>query len=302
LPSQVAYLYLLVFPAKNVVKVGKAIDILNRLATLKRWWGEPDYDASYCVKAEESLVFRLERALHCFLDEFDAAENSGDGRTELFRVEALPIALRHLELYISSKKPGSYELTKGIPRVVAMPKQNMTRDLRNYKRFSKHGRLALSSLDSTLRKLRYLHRLVALLIRWQHKIQYQWDVIDGKIIFRVRGKWRQAMDSQALWSAFSYHNSGFRGEYHAINLCEGSGSGEVIQFEINSQLLADEERRPDVLQSLLKQAVRWVEELPRRSVATVDEIPLLNISLRDFFEQPDARDANSMSSVNQISS
>jgi hypothetical protein len=301
LPSRVAYLYLLVFPAKKVVKVGKAVDILNRLATLKRWWGEPDYDASYSVKAEESLVFRLERALHCFLDEFDAAENSGDGRTELFRVEALPIALRHLELYISSKQPGNYQLTKGIPRAVAMPVQNSARDTRTYKRYTKQGRLALDSLDRTLRKLRYLHRLVGLLIRWQHKIQYQWDPIDDQIIFRARGRWCRAMDSPALWSAFSYQVSGFRGGYHAINLCEACGSDDVIQFKINTQLLADGERRPDVLQSLLTQAAQWVEELPRRSVAAVNEIPLLTISLRDFFEQLDAGETHHVPSVNQIS-
>ncbi|MCB5362382.1 GIY-YIG nuclease family protein [Pusillimonas sp. CC-YST705] len=287
-PSQAAYLYLLVFPEKKVVKVGKANDILNRLATLKRWWGEPDYDASYCVKAEESLVFRLERALHCFLDEFDSPEDSGDGHTELFRMEALPIALRHLELYISNKKPGSYELTKGIPRALAMPKQNSKYDLRAYERFSKRGRLALDSLDDTLRQLRYLHRWVALLLRWQHKIQYQWDVTDDIIFFRARSKQLHLMYSKVLWPALSYHVSGFQGGFHGVNLCSFCSSGDVNQFEISTKLLPDGERRPDVLELLLAQAVQWINVLPRRSAAAFEEIPRLNISLHDFFEKQDA--------------
>jgi len=296
LPSKVAYLYLLIFPTKKVVKVGKAVDIHNRLAALKRSWGEPDYDGSYCVQAEESLVFRLERALHCFLDEFDAAEDCGDGHTELFRMEALPIALQHLELYIGSKKPGSYQLTKGIPRAVDIPAHTPTRSTRAYQRFATQGRLALGSLDATMRKLRYLHRLVALLIRWQHKIPYQWEVVEGKIIFRARGRCCRVIDSPALWSAFSYHMAGFRGGYYAINLCEGSGSGDVIQLEIKAQMLADAERRPPVLQELLLQAVQWFQELPRRSAATVEDIPILNFSLRDVLEQTD----NPVTAVNQV--
>lgn len=290
MPHTVAHLYLLVFPARKVVKVGKAVDIVNRLTALKRWWGEPDFDASYYVTADVSMVFRLERALHCLLDAFDASESAGDGRTELFRLDALPVALQHLNLYIGSKEPESFQLMKGIPQPPKVLKHKPANEARAYRRFRERGDRALESLDCTLHKLRYLHRLIGFLMRWQHRIPYQWDVIEGKIIFRVQTPWRRVMDSSALRSAFSYDVAGFDGGFHGINLCTTSGSSGIVQFEINNHLLANKDRPPDLLQSLLTQALGWVDELPRRSSAAENGIPLLNISLDDFFKSSETGD------------
>lgn len=101
------------------------------------------------------MVFRLERALHYLLDEFDASESAGDGRTELFQLDALPVALQHLNLYIGSKEPGSFQLMKGIPQPTVV-KHKPTNVARAYRRFRERGHRALDSLDSTLHKLRYL--------------------------------------------------------------------------------------------------------------------------------------------------
>ncbi len=284
-PKQLAHLYLLVFPLKNVVKVGKANDIQSRLSALKRWWGEPDFDASYYMAAEESKVRRIEKALHCFLDKYEAAEEVGDGRTELFQLDALPIALQHLEMYNAGRPEGSYQVVKGIPTVLSGPKLKHSKADIAYQRFRKKGGRMLASLEGCIENLKYLERIVALLLKWQHRIPYQWERIDDQVFFRMCGQPRKVANSIRLWQSFSYRFEDFGRGFHGINLCSTTGEDDVIQFEINLGLLLKRDQHPDLLEQLLLQASTWIDELPQRSAAVVEDIPILKVSFSDFSDQ-----------------
>ncbi len=54
-----SFLYLLLFPAKKMMKVGKANNIYNRIQSLKRVWGDVDYAHSYRIALPQSEVFKL---------------------------------------------------------------------------------------------------------------------------------------------------------------------------------------------------------------------------------------------------
>lgn len=58
-----SHLYLLVFPEPGMIKVGKADVVHERIRTLRRFWGEVDYEASYQLASQAEVVFRLEKSL-----------------------------------------------------------------------------------------------------------------------------------------------------------------------------------------------------------------------------------------------
>lgn len=277
------HLYLIVFPEKNVVKVGKAIDIWQRLGSLRQWWGEPDLAGSYFIEASEDIVGRLEKALHCFLVGYSAAAEEGDGRTELFRMDALPVALQLLELHIAGAPAAGYALVKGIPRSVEKaPAASLalTKD-RVLERFRTRSELMLDSLDATATNLRYLRRLVLLLRRWAHRIQFQWDRYDGGVLLRFRGNpaLLRALESPKIWDTlgFTLHDS--RGHFHGIGLLRSRQSSEgVIQFDIGFAGLAPNYADPDALVLLLRDVMQWMDVLPLQSSAVTQDIPILSFN------------------------
>ncbi|HDF2366298.1 TPA: GIY-YIG nuclease family protein [Morganella morganii] len=83
-----SYVYVLVYPDLNAIKVGKADVILNRVQQLSHW-GRPDYEKSYQIKVDKSDVYKLEGALHLVLSPFKKKMNKNDGYTEFFEISAL---------------------------------------------------------------------------------------------------------------------------------------------------------------------------------------------------------------------
>lgn len=277
------HLYLIIFPEKNVVKVGKAIDIWQRLGSLRQWWGEPDLAGSYFIEASEDMVGRLEKALHCFLVGYSAVAEEGDGRTELFRMDALPVALQLLDLHIAGAPAAGYTLVKGIPRPVAKVPAGgpaPTKD-RVLERFRKRSELMLDSLDATVTNLHYLRRLVLLLRRWEHRIQFQWDRSDTGVLLRFRGNSAllRALKSPKIWDAlgFTFHDS--QGQFHGIGLLGSrQGSDDVVQFDIGFVGLAPDYADPDALVLLLRDVIRWMDVLPCKSSAVAQDIPILSFN------------------------
>jgi len=65
-----SFLYILLFPAKKKIKVGKANNIYNRILSLRRVWGEVDYAHSYRIALPQSEVFKPEKMLHFLLTNY----------------------------------------------------------------------------------------------------------------------------------------------------------------------------------------------------------------------------------------
>lgn len=100
--SGMSSLYILLFPENRAIKIGKANDIYKRSLTLKKYWGVPDYENSYELVAPQSSVFRMEKSLHFLLANSRLAFESGDGKTEMFSLDALETALKCVEMFVEA--------------------------------------------------------------------------------------------------------------------------------------------------------------------------------------------------------
>ena len=113
-----ASLYVLVFPEKKLLKVGKANNVHERGRLLKTSWGAIDYTESYELKAPVTMVFKLEKSLHFLLSNHRADVDCGDGYTEMFELKSLDTVVKHLELFAipgdSAASNTTSILTKGI--------------------------------------------------------------------------------------------------------------------------------------------------------------------------------------------
>lgn len=132
-------LYLLVFPNRGLLKVGKANDVHSRYCTLKRWWGEADLSESYELIGTTETVFKLEKALHVLLSSYLARADVGDGRTEMFELASLESAIKLIEIFVSTGA-SSIGLVKGISAPGVSPSASK-RDLIG-DRVAEAGRLA----------------------------------------------------------------------------------------------------------------------------------------------------------------
>jgi hypothetical protein len=93
---------MLIFPKRGIIKIGEDDEIHARIESLKRWWGEVDYEASYYLFAPTDLIFRLKKSLHFLLSKYAVNFDEGDGWTELFSLEALDEVLKHIGLFCDS--------------------------------------------------------------------------------------------------------------------------------------------------------------------------------------------------------
>lgn len=100
--SGMSSLYILLFPENRAIKIGKANDIYKRSLTLKKYWGVPDYENSYELVAPQSSVFRMEKSLHFLLANSRLAFENGDGKTEMFCLDALDTALKCVQMFVEA--------------------------------------------------------------------------------------------------------------------------------------------------------------------------------------------------------
>lgn len=267
------YLYILVFPQKNVIKIGKANDIQNRIDSLRRWWGEVNYPASYYLSIEEKSVFKLEKSLHFLLSRYSVEFNDGDGKSEIFAHDALEKAIDVIDLYASLTQ-SSTRLQKGIPEPIK-PQSDRKKKEKYEKAAAKSDRF-FNSISACADRFRKINKLIAFLMRYQSRIQFQYDIVDDHILFRVRqNQARNHHASLSVASLFSFGVEDFDVRI-GMNCCSAVGVGDVVQYRINLiRQDADSFSHP-YLVYLCSQAERMLAYLPKRSLATLDEIPIVD--------------------------
>lgn len=108
--EKLSNLYILLYPEKSVLKVGKANNIINRSKSLK-WIGAPDYQASYWLSTDESSIYRIETGFKKFLHKFRVFIGEGDGKSEIYDIACLEKILSHLAIDF-----GREAVKKGIRR------------------------------------------------------------------------------------------------------------------------------------------------------------------------------------------
>lgn len=220
-------LYILVYTQKNVIKIGKANDVTARIVGLKKHWGEPDYENSYSLEIGANQVFKIEKALHLFLDEHAAGLSEGDGKTEFFAIECLDQVLEYLEVF--TKRSDYHILKKGIkaPEINASEK---TRDIKFIKYTDKQKRLS-EVMNDTTKNLDFLMRIVGILQKHREQIKYYYKIDGDYLTFTLEDKRLTDLASKNIKSVFELFymaDSGFHTDSGGINLIDSSGGGDAM--------------------------------------------------------------------------
>lgn len=274
--TELTHLYILVFPKRRIIKIGKANEIHERIQSLKRWWGEADYEASYHLSAPPDLIFRLEKSLHFLLSKYSVNFDEGDGRTELFSHDALDTALKHIDLFCSSGAVAE-PLKKGIllpppPVVTSIRRQE------NYIKYKKKNSSLVASTTRVVEKFGYINRLLIILLRKQTRLAYQYDVIDGYVYFRLRLPNSQAkVEHDTVMQMFSFNVDDFNG-WRGINCCSVTYADGILQYRVRLLSAGEHGSQDSMLYYFSQQSEFLLARLPNRSSAAKEEIPMLNES------------------------
>lgn len=274
--AEFTHLYILVFPEKGIIKIGKADEVHERIQILKRWWGDADYDASYHLFAPTDLIFRLEKSLHFLLSNYAVNYEEGDGRTELFSNDALPTVLKHIDLFYSSGA-----VVEPIKKGVILPPPSVAsqkRRQRSYVKYEKKNASLFASVTTIAEKFSRLNRLLIILFRKQGRIAYQYDIKDGYVYFRLQLPSLQAQEQYgSVMQVLSYQIEDFNG-WRGVNCCTVTYSEGILQYRV--QLLSDGESgsQESIICYFFRQSQYLLSRLPSRSAAARNEIPMLNES------------------------
>lgn len=276
--QQHSNLYLVVFPVRDALKIGKANDVAGRLDILRHHWGDPDTSSSWVFQAPEQTVFKLEKALHLMLHEHATPFDNGEGRTEMFSLSALPLALKYLQMW-----SGDHQGTGAIVQGVAIPEPDIHQQLgklhptkRVARRVETLGRLLTVSLDDCTRRLSRVSRIISRLARHQESVPFQWEQEkDGTVIFRLittKGTGRSlAVKATDLLRLRIQDSTGMLG----VIQCSSAGMGDVVQFSVRPPSFHGNPQER-FLDYLFGEIMAWLGKLPKKSPAAADGIPAIN--------------------------
>lgn len=265
-----SYLYILIFHESNVIKIGKADDIHERVKILKHFWGNVNYHESYQLFAPQKVVYKLEKLLHFFLSSYNAQIDTGEGHTELFTTEALSSAIKLIELYIDSGAiPAS--LNKGIPRPIQLSqKKKLPNRYRNL--YPKNDRF-IDSIINTAKKTAKINRLLIMLIKRNKYIQYQYDIIDGELFFRFKIKDKVNDFHNYIRELFNFYIDDFS-SLVAIGIGMTLQVDDLFQFTLQ---LPDPLIEHPLIYYVSQQSQILLKKLPERSIALTENLPLLKV-------------------------
>ncbi len=198
--KKMSSLYVLVFPERGLIKIGKANNTRDRGRVLKPYWGAADYAESFELKAPTEMVFKLEKSLHFLLSSHKADVSAGDGHTEMFLIGAIDAAVTHLELFASSGASKS-TLKKGIESdsfsrggrkqqigsddLLTEKAQKVHRWVPSDKNRSVENHLFLNNIAMKIAKLERFQRM---LIRREKYIPYRKSVESNNLILQMTCK------------------------------------------------------------------------------------------------------------------
>lgn len=160
--------YILLFKDKDYFKIGKSDNVTDRVAKFGCYWGELDYGKSYVLSVPSACVFKIEKALHSLLYDYSVKQQDGDGKTEFFHLDGLPVLKEYVSIYLKHKPNCSFkEGIKLKPKVSSRgPLQvDESKVLEEESKFLSHFLL----------KMRFLVKWILFLDSKQSKVQFAYD-------------------------------------------------------------------------------------------------------------------------------
>ncbi|HEP0316995.1 TPA: GIY-YIG nuclease family protein [Enterobacter bugandensis] len=278
-----SFLYLLLFPAKKMMKVGKANNIYNRIQSLKRVWGDVDYAHSYRIALPQSEVFKLEKMLHFLLAKYQTGIDAGDGYTELFSIEALEPAIKHIH-YVIEHGVIDAQLLQGIEKPQLRPGKSAAH---RHAKMKKRSDTMINNVVRVTEQFSRINRLLLILLFKQHRLRYQYDIEGNTILFRIADNRTDQRDAHKIMRMFSFFIEDFR-YLGGTNYCSGVfGEGTVTQY--NVELISGDHDAHPLVAYLASQTERLFNKLPSRSALLMEDLPILESSriLRRILQSDD---------------
>lgn len=276
-------LYLLLFPAKKMMKVGKANNIYNRIQSLRRSWGEVDYEHSYRIALPQSEVFKLEKMLHFLLAKYQTGIDAGDGYTELFSIEALEPAIKHIH-YVIEHGVINAQLQQGIEKPQLRPGKSTAH---RHRKMKKQSDAMISSLVRVTEQFSRINRLLLILLFKQHRLSYQYDIEDNTVLFRIADNRTDQRDTLKIMRMFSFSIEDFWCT-GGTNYCSGACRKDTItQYSV--QLISGDHNAHPLVAYLASQTEHLFNKLPSRSSLLTEDLPVLESSriLREILHNED---------------
>lgn len=275
--ADLSYLYILHFPRTNAIKIGKANEVQQRIETLQRDWGAVDYEGSYRLQLDVDSVMALERSLHGLVRHFSRGYQHGDGKTEMFSVDALAVVLQYLDLFMKSREEPAV-LEQGIPAPTPAPTPRRRRKRPPFAKQRENVPSLYATLSEANTKLNWFARWALVLLRRQHRIEYQHDTFGNWIYLRIR--FPDGVPTGL--TRVTARQSGFRIKHFADDGDHGTcvdprllEKGKVIQLPFHS--LAQRQNGPfgdPFLYFVTWQLETMIDMLPARSPATKADLPI----------------------------
>lgn len=176
-------LYIAIYPNKNIIKIGRSNNLQKKLDYYAHFWGTPDYCESYYINTYESEVLKLDKALNTFLSHYKIDCMIEDGSVEVFKREALDLAIKHIEMYLQSHPENQVVLKKGIE-----VKNVFCHFDKNHLTESKQVKTLLNNIKSNSNKIEQLNNLVFIFMKRSKTFIYQYDLERDEFVIRFQSK------------------------------------------------------------------------------------------------------------------
>jgi len=251
------------------MKVGKANNIYNRIQSLRRFWGEVDYEHSYRIALPQSEVFKLEKMLHFLLAKYQTGIDAGDGYTELFSLEALEPAIKHVQ-YAIEHDVIKAQLQQGIEKPQPRPSKRV---IHHHRRMKKQSDAMISSLVRVTEQFGRINRLLLILLFKQHRLRYQYDIEDNTVLFRIVDNHTEQTDTLKIMRMFSFSIKDFKCTGGANYCVEVYSKDTITQYSV--RLISDNDDAHPLVAYLASQTERLFNKLPSRSSLLTEDLPVL---------------------------
>lgn len=268
-------LYLIAFPQKNILKVERSEKINNRLNDFIPFWGEVDYENSYCLHGSASEVLKLDKALNTFLAHYKNDYTIIEETVSVFKIEALDLAIKHINMYLDSQPEKKSVFLKGLEK---REKNFITKDNNKHKEIFKETKKVKTLLDSNkanITKANILNNLSFIFLKNKDKYQYQYDYDKNDIILRIQAA--NLKERNQLLSIFhkiekkltlSYLNDN---EYVNISIIQSiKTNNDLIQIVFKQKGYND-----FILEHIIPKIFLSLTTAPKKSESLKDELRLL---------------------------
>lgn len=276
--AETTHLYLLVFPKDKVVKIGHSADVKKRISELKKNLGDPDRDASYIFSIAKDDVRYLERSIHSLLGKLHVPCEFPGGITEVFSEGAVDIALQQINLFCESR--GILQgPRKGLSE--SFLKSIGNRGIKEHNKLRNDVLKFHQNIEDICKDFMRINNLLIHLHSVQNMVEYQYDICNGVIVFRIRIQRR----NDKLHYFKSAYMAGFkfsgiiaiycRDPYNIRPILKMERKGNLIQYRIGRFSSESNISGNPFIDYLALQSQKLLFKLPKRSSAATGDLPML---------------------------